>query len=68
MSERKKLPLHKVKELRARPVLDNYEMRNLIKEYGISLWYLLTGEGAPYLDLGYSKTKEKKVKISRYRL
>ena len=52
MSERKKLPLNKVKELRERPVLDNREMRTLIKEYGISLWYLKTGEGQPYLDLG----------------
>jgi hypothetical protein len=68
MSERKKLSLDKVKELRERPVLDNREMRTLVKEYGISLWYLLTGEGDPYLDLGYSKTREKKVKISRYRL
>jgi hypothetical protein len=68
MSERKILPLDKIKELREQSVLDNREMRTLIKEYGISLWYLKTGEGQPYLDLGPLYKKEKKVRISRYRL
>ena len=68
MSERKKLPLNKIKELREQSVLDTLEMRTLIKEYGLSLWYLKTGEGQPYLELGALYKKEKKVRISRYRL
>lgn len=68
MSERKKLPLNKIKELREQSVLDTLEMRNLIKEYGLSLWYLKTGEGQPYLELGPLHKREKKVRISRYRL
>jgi len=68
MSERKKLPLDKIKELREQSVLDTLEMRNLIKEYGLSLWYLKTGEGQPYLELGPLHKIEKKVRISRYRL
>ena len=68
MSERKKLPLNKLKELREQSVLDNCEMRTLIKEHGVSLWYLKTGEGQPYLELGPLHKREKKVRISRYRL
>jgi len=60
MSERKILPLDKIKELRKQSVLDNRETRALIKEYGLSLWYLKTGEGQPYLERGALYKKEKK--------
>ena len=47
------LPYEKIKELRERPVLDKVEMLNLKKKSGISLWYLLTNEGDPYLKRGH---------------